>query len=71
MRWRRPSHIDSAGGVDCRPAGGLADGEETAYAMDQSGAQIGGYGTPASRVGWRREELGLATKLLWSAATLF
>ena len=31
----RPSHIDSAGGVDCRPAGGLADGEETAYALDQ------------------------------------
>jgi hypothetical protein len=29
-----PSHIDSAGGVDCGPAGGLADGEEAAYALD-------------------------------------
>jgi hypothetical protein len=31
---QRPSHIDGAGGVDCRPAGGLADGEEAAYALD-------------------------------------
>ena len=33
---RRPSHIDSAGGIDCGPTGGLADGEEAAYALDQT-----------------------------------
>ena len=32
---QRPSHIDSAGGVDCGPTGRLADGKETAYALDQ------------------------------------
>jgi hypothetical protein len=37
---RRPSHIDGAGGIDCGPTGGLADGEETAYALDRRGAQI-------------------------------
>jgi hypothetical protein len=31
---RRPSHIDGAGGIDRGPTGGLADGEETAYALD-------------------------------------
>jgi hypothetical protein len=33
---QRPSHIDSAGGVDCRPTGRLADGEETAYTLDST-----------------------------------
>ena len=40
---RRPSHIDGAGGIDCGPTGGLADGEEAAYALDRwtrRGAQM-------------------------------
>ena len=36
---RRPSHIDGARGVDCGPTGGLADGEEAAYALDPDAAR--------------------------------
>jgi hypothetical protein len=31
---RGPSRIDGARGIDCGPTGGLADGEEAAYALD-------------------------------------